>query len=348
VPAICTVVALSVSGAYAIYGTGAPGAARCAPQKRLRPACTSGCAPSCTCTSPPGSPGVSGGGCMVLAPRMCMVVWPPKFWPHLPEKYDGMVNPAKFLQIYSTSILAAGGNEAIITNYFPIALTGMARSWLMNLPEGILHSWLELCRQFTANFESAYARPGNETNLHTIQQRPGESLRSFIQWCSQVRNTIPRISNASVVVALSQGVRDEKMLEKLTTHDIQDVSTLFSLADKCARAAEGRAWHSPAAQAAKGESTPSVGAQAPGGGNGNGNNNKKKKAGGSQPLAGAPTVTAAAAGGGRGSLRGDKCPRQPSNSDNGSMKCLVHNFTCHTTTECREIKEQRQDGAPSQ
>jgi hypothetical protein len=35
-----------------------------------------------------------------------------------------------------------------------------------------------------------------------------------------VRNTIPRISNASVVVALRQGVRDEKKLEKLATYDI--------------------------------------------------------------------------------------------------------------------------------
>jgi hypothetical protein len=41
-----------------------------------------------------------------------------------------------------------------------------------------------------------------------------------------------------------QGVRDEKMLEKLATHDVETVSTLFTLADKCARADEGRAWHS--------------------------------------------------------------------------------------------------------
>jgi hypothetical protein len=34
-------------------------------------------------------------------------------------------------------------------------------------------------------------------------------------------------------------VRDEKMLEKLITHDIQDVTELFSQANKCARAAEG-------------------------------------------------------------------------------------------------------------
>jgi hypothetical protein len=34
------------------------------------------------------------------------------------------------------------------------------------------------------------------------------------------------------------------MFEKLATHDVETVPTLFALADKCARAAEGRAWHS--------------------------------------------------------------------------------------------------------
>jgi hypothetical protein len=147
------------------------------------------------------------------------------------------------LQIYSTSIFVAGGDEVIMANYFLIALTGTVRSWLMNLPEGTLTSWQELCRQFTANFKSAYTRPGNETNLHAMRQCLGESPCSFIQWFSQVRNTIPHISNASVVVMFCQGVRDEKMLEKLATHDIQDVVELFSMADKCARAAEGCAWH---------------------------------------------------------------------------------------------------------
>jgi hypothetical protein len=80
-----------------------------------------------------------------------------------------------------------------MANYFPFALTGTTRSWLMNLPKGTLHSWSELSRQFTANFESAYARLGNETDLHAIQQHPGESLRSFVQRFSQVHNTIPRI-----------------------------------------------------------------------------------------------------------------------------------------------------------
>ena len=42
------------------------------------------------------------------------------------------------------------------------------------------------------------------------------------------------------------------MLEKLATHEVESVTTLFSLADKCARAAEGRAWHSPPRRRRKG------------------------------------------------------------------------------------------------
>jgi hypothetical protein len=56
---------------------------------------------------------------MTLTPHLRMVVWPRKFRTHLLEKYDGTVSPTEFLQIYSTSILAAGGNEAIMANYFP-------------------------------------------------------------------------------------------------------------------------------------------------------------------------------------------------------------------------------------
>jgi hypothetical protein len=274
---------------------------------------------------------------MVLAPHLRMVIRPRKFWPHLLEKYDGIVNPAEFLQIYSTSILTAGGDEAVMAIYFPVTLTGMARSWLMNLPEGSLTSWQELCRQFTANLESAYSRPGNETDLHIIQQHLGESLCAFIQWFSQVHNIIPRISNASVVVAFRQGVRDEKMLKKLTTHDIQDVVELFSLADKCTRATEGCACHTPPAPEA------GMGAK--------------------------PDASAAAQGGvvvrrrRRPMIITSRWPELP--PPQLLLQCTtlwctapVHNSTCHNTEEYREIKklaeqyreqlkQQRGDGAPS-
>jgi hypothetical protein len=69
-----------------------------------------------------------------LPPHLRMVLCPRKFQPYLLGKYDGSVNPVEFLQIYTTSILDVGGNEVIMANYFPVALTDMARSWLMKLP----------------------------------------------------------------------------------------------------------------------------------------------------------------------------------------------------------------------
>jgi hypothetical protein len=78
---------------------------------------------------------------MELTPYLRMVVRPCKFPPHLSEKYDGTVNPTEFLQMYSTSILTAGVDEDVMANYFPVALTSMARWWLRNLLEGMLTSW---------------------------------------------------------------------------------------------------------------------------------------------------------------------------------------------------------------
>jgi hypothetical protein len=187
---------------------------------------------------------LDGVGCIALADHLRAASWPPKFRPHLPEKYDRTSNPSEFLQVYVTAITAAGGNTAVMTTYFHVALSGPAQTWLMNLAPGSIYSWEELCARFVENFASAYQQHGMEAHLHAVRQEPGETLRTFISRFTKVRGTIPRISDASIIIAFQQGVRDEKMLEKLATHDVETVPTLFALADKCARAVEGRAWHS--------------------------------------------------------------------------------------------------------
>uniref|UniRef100_J3N7U6 Uncharacterized protein n=1 Tax=Oryza brachyantha TaxID=4533 RepID=J3N7U6_ORYBR len=50
------------------------------------------------------------------------------------EKYDGSVNLAEFFQMYSTIIEAAGGDDRVMANFFPMVLKGQACAWLMNLP----------------------------------------------------------------------------------------------------------------------------------------------------------------------------------------------------------------------
>jgi hypothetical protein len=101
-------------------------------------------------------------------------------------------------------------------------------------------------------------------------------------------------------------VRDKKMLEKLATHDVQDVLELFSVTDKCARAVEGHNWHSQTAPVVGKASKPDADAVAQG--SGKKKKKMKKTAGGKdKPLVGAPTATAIAARGGYGP-HGDKHP----------------------------------------
>jgi hypothetical protein len=114
--------------------------------------------------------------------------------------------------VYVTAITTAGGNTAVMATYFHVALSGPARTWLMNLTPGSIYSWEELCARFVANFASAYQQHGVEAHLHAVRQELGETLRTFISRFTKVRGTIPRISDASIITTFRQGVCDEKML----------------------------------------------------------------------------------------------------------------------------------------
>jgi hypothetical protein len=121
----------------------------------------------------------------------------------------------------------------------------------------------------------------------------------------------------------AKGVHDKKMLEKLATHDMETVTTLFALADKCARAAEGRAWHSaPQTRVAQAGGSGAV--------TQDGKKKKKKNRGHERPQTAAPVVAAAT----RGRSERNKCPR-PQGGNSGS--CPVHPNSRHSATECREI-----------
>jgi hypothetical protein len=118
-------------------------------------------------------------------------------------------------------------------------------------------------------------------------------------------------------------VRDKKMLEKLATHDVETVTTLFTLADKCAIAVEGRAWHlAPQTGVTR---TGGSGATTQGGGK-----KKKKNRGHDRPQSGAP-VTVAATGG------RDECGKHPRQQGSDSGSCTVHPNARHSASECREI-----------
>lgn len=75
-----------------------------------------------------------------FAHRLCQVNWPDKFRPGAIDKYNGSTNPKEWLQIYSTAIKAASGDDYVKANYLMTILQGSAQTWLLNLPECTVQS----------------------------------------------------------------------------------------------------------------------------------------------------------------------------------------------------------------
>ncbi len=127
-----------------------------------------------------------------------------------------------------------------MVNYFPMALKGQARGWLMTQPPDSIHSWEDLYQQFVTNFQGTYPCPGEEADLHAVRRKDDESLRSYIQRFCQVHNTIPCIPAHAVVYVFQNGVQHNRMLEKIASKEPKTTAELFELADKVARKEE--AW----------------------------------------------------------------------------------------------------------
>jgi hypothetical protein len=68
------------------------------------------------------------------------VRWPAKFKACHIDQYDGSSNPDEFVQVYQTVIEAVGGDDRVKANFFHTTLSGVARLWLINLPEVSIHS----------------------------------------------------------------------------------------------------------------------------------------------------------------------------------------------------------------
>ena len=116
-------------------------------------------------------------GCRAFTPELRSVAWPGKFKPDLPPRYDGTLDPVEFLQLYELSIEAANGDEKVMVNWFPMALTDGARSWLLNLPPGSISSSDEMRNRFiVANFQGTHDRQPAAGDLPRVNKQPGETL----------------------------------------------------------------------------------------------------------------------------------------------------------------------------
>jgi hypothetical protein len=130
-----------------------------------------------------------------------------------------------------------------------------------------------------------------------------------------VRHKIPKASDEAIISVFANGVTDVRMSEKLAIND--DLSTaleLFNLADKCARAKEGRLTllNNPDVET----------------------DDKKTKA--KEVKRKGPTMLAAEPEQKRGRDR-----EEP--GKDGRLFCVYHNVRTHNTHDCQELRALRDE-----
>jgi hypothetical protein len=93
----------------------------------------------------------------------------PMFRPHLPEKYDGTLNPSEILAGLRHRHYGSWWKHCCNGKLLPCSLDRVDQTWLMNLTPGSVYSWEELYARFIANFASAYQQHGVQAHLHAVR-----------------------------------------------------------------------------------------------------------------------------------------------------------------------------------
>jgi hypothetical protein len=105
---------------------------------------------------------------------------------------------------------------------------------LNTLPNESIGSWGELESQFARNFHSTYKRPASLEEVKACVQRKGETLRSYIQRWSVIKNIAEDISNERAIDAFLAELHRSDLVEEKGRTRLMTVAELMEEANKFA------------------------------------------------------------------------------------------------------------------
>jgi hypothetical protein len=105
---------------------------------------------------------------------------------------------------------------------------------LNTLPDESVGSWGELESQFTRSFWSTYKRPASLEEVKECVQGKGETLRSYIQCWSTIKNSAEDVSDERAIDAFSEGLRCSDLVEEIGRTRPMTVAELMEQANKFA------------------------------------------------------------------------------------------------------------------
>ena len=83
-------------------------------------------------------------------------------------------------------------------------------------------------------------RPGTKHDLSRINQKPSKLLRSYIWHFSEMRNSIPNITEAEVITAFIQGLHHRELRSKFNRKPPTSICEMITTANQYADAEEAK------------------------------------------------------------------------------------------------------------
>ncbi|XP_073367680.1 uncharacterized protein [Aegilops tauschii subsp. strangulata] len=229
--------------------------------------------------------------------------------------------------------------------HLPLMLEGSARAWLTQLAPGSIFSWEEPARVFVRTFEGTCKRPVGLAELQHCVQKPGETLRDYIQRWTTLHHTVESVSPHQAVCAFKEGVKYRELVMKFGRTGDMTLTQMMEIATRYANGEEEDRLRS-------GKSKP-VGHDT---GGGNSSRKQKRKA---EPV-GPDEVPVAAQGKFKGKPKGTWAPKKvkdQSGKDVMDLPCYIHTkkdeegnliYPKHTTQQCRLLIQQFIKGQSSE
>jgi hypothetical protein len=172
-------------------------------------------------------------GVLCFTRRVCKTRVPKGFkLPHDQQKYDGSQKPTLWSSDYLQAVQILRGTRATAMQSLQLHLTGAARSWLNTLPNDSIRSWGELESQFARNFRSMYKCPASLEEIRSCVQKKDETLRSYIQCWSVIKNSEEDVSDERAIDAFSAGLRRSDLEEEIGQTKPRTVSELMEVANR--------------------------------------------------------------------------------------------------------------------
>ncbi|XP_021759179.1 uncharacterized protein LOC110724091 [Chenopodium quinoa] len=152
--------------------------------------------------------------------------------------YDGKGDPKRYIAAFESHMLLYTDTDAVWCKVFPTTLVGAASDWFTNLPPRSIDSFDTLVELFTSQYISNSARQRTSGELMSVRQRKDESLRYFVRRFNNEANTILKLQQEIVVMALMSGLIDSDFKRYMARKSFPNLGIAFNKAHEYIKSEE--------------------------------------------------------------------------------------------------------------